>query len=310
MSLLINAAKASWGPEGITLNFPFGLISFKGLSYRQYATLAKDYSSLLVAVPAECNIKKKTYTCNVVKAPNRPERDLSQFKVDSQYVLTLKWLSGRLEIGGIDFVASIPGPDMPPVCQLGVVREEELAWPVVFENFLRVFASYTTYWEGGLILHSAGVVIDGRVFLFCGQSGVGKTTLSRKAIEAGALVINDELNRLLPYGKRYLVHDVPFAGKYSTAQDESVNFSGYSLAGFLFLEQADELSCRPVNKAIAVTKLLAGASFINRDDNMTDNLFDILEKMVNETPAFVLKNRLADSFQDIIDTVRFQREKL
>jgi hypothetical protein len=69
-----------------------------------------------------------------------------------------------------------------------------LAEPGVYENFLRILTAYALLPRGGVLLHSAAVVVDGKVHVFIGRSGAGKTTLSRLALAGGVAVLSDDAN--------------------------------------------------------------------------------------------------------------------
>gem|GEM_PF-1291482 len=102
-----------------------------------------------------------------------------------------------------------------------------------FDSFLRTFYSWLLLREGGMILHSAGIVKAGRAYLFLGKSGAGKSTLAKLAADragnaiSGVLtpprlhasrlpvcsVISDELN-LVRYEKgRFMAYGSPFWGE-------------------------------------------------------------------------------------------------
>lgn len=81
------------------------------------------------------------------------------------------------------------------------------------DAFLRSFLSSRLLGTGGLMLHSAGLVKNGRAYLFLGKSGAGKSTLSKQAAGAGAEVISDEINMLRPSGRGFRVYGSPFWGE-------------------------------------------------------------------------------------------------
>ncbi|MDD2806701.1 MAG: hypothetical protein PHV33_14210 [Elusimicrobiales bacterium] len=63
------------------------------------------------------------------------------------------------------------------------------------------------------MLHSAGLLKNGRACLFLGKSGAGKSTISRLGAAAGCEVISDEINLVLPGKGGYRVHGSPFWGE-------------------------------------------------------------------------------------------------
>jgi hypothetical protein len=47
----------------------------------------------------------------------------------------------------------------------------------LLEHFLKSVFAYLAFHRGGLLFHSAGILADGEVFLFTGESGSGKSTV-------------------------------------------------------------------------------------------------------------------------------------
>ncbi len=82
-----------------------------------------------------------------------------------------------------------------------------------FDSFLRTFYSWLLLREGGMLLHCAALVSNGKACLFLGKSGAGKSTLSKLAASAGIEVISDELNLLRFEKGRFQVHGSPFWGE-------------------------------------------------------------------------------------------------
>ncbi len=85
--------------------------------------------------------------------------------------------------------------------------------PQSFDSFLRTFYSWLLLPEGGMLLHCAALVRNGKACLFPGKSGAGKSTLSQLAASAGIEVISDELNLLRFEKGRFKVYGSPFWGE-------------------------------------------------------------------------------------------------
>ena len=81
------------------------------------------------------------------------------------------------------------------------------------DAFLRSLLSALLIRSGGFMLHSAGLVKNGKAWLFLGRSGAGKSTLARLAAAAGGFVLSDEINLLRPEGGRFMAYGSPFWGE-------------------------------------------------------------------------------------------------
>jgi len=81
------------------------------------------------------------------------------------------------------------------------------------DAFLRSFLSFLLIRSGGFMLHSAGLVKNGKAYIFPGKSGAGKSTLSKLAASAGAEVISDEINLLKFEKGSFRAYGSPFWGE-------------------------------------------------------------------------------------------------
>lgn len=118
----------------------------------------------------------------------------------------LAWSGKKLELWRGDFRASL---------DVGTGEGELEAAPneQCLDAFLRTLLSALLARSGGLMLHSAGLLRDGRAWLFPGVSGAGKSTLSRLAAGAGAEVVSDEINLLRFEKGRPVLYGSPFWGE-------------------------------------------------------------------------------------------------
>lgn len=158
----------------------------------------------------------------------------------------------------------------------------------VFENFLRVLVAYRLLETGGALVHSAGVVEEGRAHLFLGPSGAGKTTLARLARNAGRAVLSDDMNAVVtPSGSRgFRVDRLPFAGDLGQTAESGGN---HPLAGLFRLEKGPEVRLEGLSAARALATLLACCPFVNADPHRREALEANLERVL----ASVAMGRLA-----------------
>jgi hypothetical protein len=100
-----------------------------------------------------------------------------------------RWEDGRLLVSHRAFVAEI----RPAEATARLFRREERAYPL--EAVVRTAMMARLPLVGGLPLHAAGVIADGRGLAFFGRSGAGKTTLAATSPHP---VLSDELVALGP----------------------------------------------------------------------------------------------------------------
>lgn len=110
--------------------------------------------------------------------------------------------------------------------------------------------------KDGLLIHGAGVVIDGRGYLFAGPSGAGKTTLTGLAAGIGEVLSDENVAvRLTEEGP--LLYSTPFWGQ-STPPEQIRRVNRHvPLAGIYMLAHAPDFSLTRLRPAEAVAALLA-----------------------------------------------------
>jgi hypothetical protein len=107
--------------------------------------------------------------------------------------------------------------------------------------------------EGRVIVHAAGIVIEGRAVLCGAVSGGGKTTLSRVAAAAGLSILSDE--RVVVganEGGAPTLWGTPWYGEGGFAAPGPA-----PLARILFLAKAEENRLLPLSPASAAARLLS-----------------------------------------------------
>ncbi len=109
------------------------------------------------------------------------------------------------------------------VWTLGEEAASELGWvpmkilnPIVEVCLLTRLAR-----EGGLLLHSAGILSLTGGYIFTGASGAGKSTLSGYFDTHGASVLSDERMIIRKSGDAFVIHGTPWVGSGAYAKNES-----------------------------------------------------------------------------------------
>lgn len=293
-----------WGSESITFRLPTCTVGLEGLGAGQRDTIARTHPLFVTAedaLPAASRIR-----CEAGRLPRPLSVPAGDLTSAGQYAPIQVRQDGRVDVTGINFTARIPlagamATAGPPVARLCVAREEELAQPMVLENFLRILLAHRVLAFGGMLLHSAGVVVDGRAFVFVGRSNAGKTTLSRKADAEGLPVLSDDINLVLPAGDGFAVHSVPFTGEFR--RRVPVEPGAVPLGGVLLLEKGPRLELCRVGAAAAVSALFAQSPFVNTSVEEAAGLLESLAGLVAKVPVARLAVTMENGFSGIMNAV-------
>ena len=142
------------------------------------------------------------------------------------------------------------------------------------------------------ILHSAGVIINGKGLIFVGHSSAGKTTtvrLLRKAVKNHDLlfpfeVLCDDRNIIRRWPEGWRVH-----GTWSHGDIAKVSSSSAPLHAIIFLEKGLANQLTPLLDRKEIWRRLLGKlikPFVTTD--WWQKELDILEELIDEIPAYVM----------------------
>ena len=140
----------------------------------------------------------------------------------------------------------------------------------------------------GLFLHASAVVLDGKAYLFSGNSGAGKSTHTRlwqQTFGSGAVVINDDKPALRRIDGRWIVYGTPWCGK------DGINENAQApLAGICYLKQSQKNAICRLTTREATQRILAQTIYKFRDKQRLLKLFDLLDLLLREIPVYELEN--------------------
>jgi hypothetical protein len=126
--------------------------------------------------------------------------------------------------------------------------------PFSVDCILRVLWATLLPRVGGMLVHSCGLRHAQVAVVFPGASGVGKTTLARKAPDADD-VLSDELCVIRRADEGWRVHGTPFWGDFARG---GISMRSWPLRTLAFLAQAvrDTVTMTPIVSAEAAFRLL------------------------------------------------------
>jgi len=189
--------------------------------------------------------------------------------VGTGHPLSLGWEGEDLLVRSFGFAGWISLQQARGAIALARAEYEASAWCV--ENYLRVATAWRVLGEGGVLLHAASLVVEGKGYLFMGASGSGKSTLA--ATSRLGEVLSDDLSLVRRHGGRFMVAGTPFRGTYTRGRKIRGEFP---VGGVFRILKAKTNRVEAVPGGSAVPILLASAPFVvdqlARDGRILENL--------------------------------------
>ncbi len=137
----------------------------------------------------------------------------------------------------------------------------------------------------GMVLHSSGVVVDGRAYLFSANSGTGKSTHTALWLELlgeKAFIINDDKPAVCIRDSIAYAYGTPFSGKTAL----NVNTKA-PIAGICFIERSNENHISRLSVREAVPLMLAQTQR-RRDKSHMDKLLKFMDELLRIVPVYKL----------------------
>lgn len=265
--LPFRVAGRTWGEHSVELELPAGPYRLNGLSAGQLDQVAAKFGDRAGDPVAETSIEVATFQVPADEFLPHPKGGVV-------YRMQFDYGPSRVRCVTHDFIG-LMGLDpvgRPTRCGIFSGDEAGLLDHGSLENLLRVVMSYSALAQGGLLLHSAAVLRDGRAFVFVGSSGAGKSTVSRLSDTRGMGVLSDDINVLLPdpnSSSSFVIEQVPFAGDF---RDAPTVRGRHQVAAILELRQAQRHGVEPITCARASALLSAHAPFVNGDPARSESL--------------------------------------
>lgn len=129
----------------------------------------------------------------------------------------------------------------------------------------------------GMLSHAAGVIYQGKGYLFTGNGGAGKTTTSRLwQAQPGAKVVNDDKVILRQVNGEFRLYGTPWHGEGGMALPDWA-----PLAKVFILKQASRSFARPLKPIEAATGMFSRAFLPLWDHQAMDFTLTFLEALTN-----------------------------
>jgi hypothetical protein len=197
-------------------------------------------------------------------------------KISPKEDLAVRFESGQWHIERGDLHA-----EWDPASRYG--RIVQSANPYSIDTALRIIHSLILARTGGLLMHAASAIRNGKAFVFMGVSGAGKTTISRLA-PVDATVLTDEISYLTRNSHGYIAHGTPFAGEMAKL-GENVRAP---LAALYLLQKGQQNTIEPVRGGAAARALMENVLFFAHDEELVGMVFESACELVCRVPIYRL----------------------
>ena len=149
-------------------------------------------------------------------------------------------------------------------------------------SLLRTLTMYMLFEENGLIVHGAGIDIDGCGIIFSGKSGSGKSTISTVLNrENGHAVLSDERIVVHCDGREYSMSGTPWHSDAEFALNKSVK-----LSAICFIHHGATSRVEPIDAKAALARLIPVATIPWYDSALIQPMLDFCGKIVADIPVY------------------------
>lgn len=141
----------------------------------------------------------------------------------------------------------------------------------------------------GTFLHSSGILLDGKAYLFSADSGTGKSTHTEKWIRLfGARYLNDDKPVLRLVDGVWMAYGTPWSGKHDLSSPE-----GAPVGGIVFLKRGAENSIRRITPQEAIPLMMAQTQRTLGQGQMSKQL-ELIDHLMRTVPFWELTCRNDD----------------
>ena len=169
---------------------------------------------------------------------------------------------------------------------------------------LRIALALVMEETDGLLLHASGVWREGKVYLFCGPSGAGKTTIAVDLRENGKNFSEDEIALEFDSAGQLIAHSTPF-GETRTQRDCP---DSAPVAGICFISQSKRTKLSRSDTQHAVEMLLRESRWFVRDLTTTQLVLNVIGRIVEKGLCYNLEFSKDTTFWSLLDEAEKQNE--
>jgi hypothetical protein len=175
---------------------------------------------------------------------------------------------------------------------LAVIRKgsDELHY---LASLFRAMAPVIARSRRGILLHSSGIIHDGKVFMFIGQSESGKSTVVR--LSEPCVALSDEAIFVYELDGRLHCWGSPYGREHPGSNVRE------QLGCCLFLVQDTDTYAKKLSVMQALPKLVANLWCITDLNDISSDILSVCIEIARTIPCYELHFELNNRFWDVID---------
>lgn len=170
--------------------------------------------------------------------------------------------------------------------------------PTALSILIELCVSWRAVQDRALLLHSSGVVRDGRLFLFSGPSQSGKTTVATRLNNGGSPFCVEAACILVNSDGAVVAYPTPLSDFDGAAPTRAP----MPLYGIVFIEQAETLCIEPLIGARRVVELLKNVRYFFDDAAGCPAILSTAAAIAQKAPCCKMRFEKNDSFWNALDT--------
>ena len=148
----------------------------------------------------------------------------------------------------------------------------------------QILLMYILAKKGGILVHAAGIEVNGKGFIFPGKSGAGKSTIAMHSIERGDVgLLSDDRVIIRRVDNMYKVFGTPWPGEAGVAQNINL-----PLSEIFFIYHGTENRVKEITSQETIERLLPVTSIPWYDKDVIPEILDFCEELISCVPAYEL----------------------
>lgn len=165
----------------------------------------------------------------------------------------------------------------------GTFKVDSRILPNSLENCLRACFAILLAWRGNILLHAAGILRNGAVYIFFGPSEAGKSTIA--TLTNGGTALNDESIILSMQEDKPKAQGTPFWGDLQYLNSRS---SWFPVAGLFRIHKAQSVHLEEMPPSFVVAEILANIHTAARDVLSVGLAAETAINIVKKVPCYHL----------------------